>query len=134
MLAIIACVGALQFPKNPFASKSDGATVMRLQLAFRLAATDRGASGVLGALTALADEADATTAEGIEDLARDTALLLLRREREWVSCAGSVKHFGDDEDALSEFDREIVSEAVHAKPHDDCNATVADRPSCPVCA
>ena len=111
-LVLIALSGSagMQF-KNPFASKTDGATVMRLQLAFRVSGLNRGASGVLGALSTLADGADATTAEGIELLAQDTALLLLRREREWIACAGSVKHYGDDDDALRDFDRTIVSEA-----------------------
>jgi uncharacterized membrane protein len=83
LLPFVAVAGALNIPgiKNPFASKKDGATVMRLQIAFRVGAMDRGSSGVLGALSKLADEAEATTAEGIEQLAQDTALLLLRRER-----------------------------------------------------
>jgi uncharacterized membrane protein len=102
---------ALQLP-NPFASKSDGASVLRLQLAFRVGAMNRGAGGVLGGLSKLADEADASTAEGIEELAQDTALLLLRREREWISCGGSVKHFRDDDEALRAFDKEIISEAA----------------------
>ena len=105
---------ALQFPnmKNPFASKQDGATVMKLQLAFRLGAMDRGASGVLGALSSLADNADTSTAEGFEDLAQNTALELLRRQQKWIGCAGSVKHYGDDDDALREFDRQCLTEAT----------------------
>ena len=73
---------------------------------------DRGRSGVLGSLSALADDADANSAEGIEQLAQDAALLLLRREREWVACAGSVRHYGNDDDALRDFDRQIVGEAA----------------------
>ena len=73
---------------------------------------DRGRSGVLGSLSALADGADANSAEGLEKLAQDAALLLLRREREWIGCAGFVKHYGDDDDAFRDFDRQIVSEAA----------------------
>ena len=73
---------------------------------------DRGRSGVLGALSSLADDADASSAEGIEQLAQDTALLLLRREREWIACSGYVKHYGQDDDALRDFDRQIVNEAA----------------------
>lgn len=114
MLALLlpAAALALQLPKNPFASKTDGATVMKVQIAFRVPSVQRGASGVLGALDALADSADASTAEGLEELAADTALLLLRREREWIACAGSVTHFGEDDNALRDFDRQVVGEAA----------------------
>ena len=101
-----------KMPKNPFADKRDGASLVRVQLSFRLDAMDRGVSGVLGSLGALADEADASTAEGIEQLAQDTALLMLRRESTWLGCAGSVMHYRDDEDALTAFDRLCVTEAA----------------------
>ena len=97
--------------KNPFANKKDGASVLKLQLAFRVGA-GRGQGTVLGALTSICDNADVNTAEGIERLAQDSALALLRREREWIACAGSVQHFGNDDDALRSFDRECISEAA----------------------
>lgn len=108
---LVSSAAALNLP-NPFASKQDGATVMKLQLAFRCGAMDRGVNGVLGALGTLADEADAGTAEGIEQLAADTALLLLRRETEWVACAGTVAHYRDDDDALRDFDKLCISESA----------------------
>lgn len=98
-------------PKNPFAKKSDGASLVKVQISFRVGAMDRGRDGVLGALGKLADEADCSAAEGVEQLAQDTALCLLRRESTWLGCAGSVTHYGDDEDALRDFDRLCVTEA-----------------------
>ena len=112
--------------KNPFANKNDGATFMKIQLAFRVGATDRGRSGVLGQLSALADKADTSTAEGVENLAQETALTLLRREREWVGCAGSLKHFGNEDDALRLFDKQCI---VEAAKFDDVNPDRSTAPS-----
>lgn len=111
--AALSPVNALQLPnmpKNPFKNKADGATVVRLQLAFNV--MERDSRSVLRQLEQLADNADASTNQGIERLAADTALLLMRRRNEWLSCGGSVRHFSDDDTALRQFDREVNSEAA----------------------
>lgn len=95
--------------KNPFANKADGATTLKIGVQF---SCDRGSSSVLGQLEALADGSDASTAQGIEKLAGDTALLLLRSRPTWLACGGLVRHHGDEEVALTQFDREAVSEAA----------------------
>ena len=93
--------------KNPLANPRDGATTLSLTLGFRMA--DRA---LLGQIESLADRADTSTAEGIEALARDTSLLLLRRRSEWVACSGNCVHYGDDDRALGAFDRAAIKEAA----------------------
>jgi uncharacterized membrane protein len=107
--------------KNPFADKSDGATTISLTVGFRIG--ERGPKSVLGQLDDLAANADTNSANGIARLCGDTALLLLRREREWLSCAGTAMHYGDDEEALSAFDRISVNEAAKFDDRDS-SATV----------
>jgi uncharacterized membrane protein len=69
-------------------------------------------ASVLAQLDALAADADTSTAEGISDLAQSTALLLLRRQPEWIMCCGSAEHKRNDDDALSVFDRLAIREAA----------------------
>ena len=107
--------------KNPFADKSDGATTISLTVGFRIG--ERGPRSVLGQLDDLAARADTSSARGIAQLCGDTALLLLRREREWLSCCGTALHYGNDDDALSAFDRISVSEAAKFDDRDS-SATV----------
>lgn len=90
--------------------KSRGATTVVLTIGFRI--SERGPKSILGQLEALADGADASTAEGIAELAGDTALMLLRRSNEWISTCGSAKHKGDDNAAFADFDRQVVREAA----------------------
>ncbi len=92
--------------KNPFANKEDGATCMRLQLAYRC--PDRRPSSLLGRIEALADE----NADDVVRLAEETAMLLLRTRQQWQACCGSVRHYGDEQSALQQFDREAVVEAA----------------------
>jgi uncharacterized membrane protein len=107
--------------KNPFADKSDGATTISLTLSFRC--QQRGARSVLGQLDALAAAADTSTADGIASLCRDTSLLLLRRNADWLSCCGTAQHRSKDDDALAIFDRLAIREAAKFDDRDD-SATV----------
>ena len=86
---------AMQF-WNPF-SGDGGATTLSVTLSFRC--EDRGARSILGQIESIAAEADTSTAEGIADLAGDTALMLLRREAEWIASCGSAQHRNDEEQA-----------------------------------
>jgi uncharacterized membrane protein len=96
--------------KNPFKDKSDGATTVSITLAFRV--EDRGSRSVLGQLESLAAAADTSTNQGISDLCSDAALLLLRRQNEWISCCGRAVHNGNDDVALADFDRQAIREAA----------------------
>lgn len=96
--------------KNPFKSKDDGATVVKVQLAFNC--VDRGPGSILGRLDAMAAAANTDTNRGLEQLASDTGLLLLRRLAESHACAGTVVHHGDDDVALRAFDQEVIREAA----------------------
>ena len=96
--------------KNPFASKTAGATTVALTIGFNV--VDRGPRSVLGQLDAIAADADTSTTEGITRLCGDTALALLRRSGEWVSCSGTVAHRRTDDDALLFFDRLAIQEAA----------------------
>ena len=108
--------------KNPFASKTDGATTIALTIGFNVA--DRGRRSVLDQLDAIAADADTSTSEGIARLCGDTSLALLRRRSEWVSCSGTVAHRGTDDDALLFFDRLAIQEA--AKFDDRDSSTTID--------
>mmetsp|Transcript_12341 Transcript_12341/g.23243 ORF Transcript_12341/g.23243 Transcript_12341/m.23243 type:complete len:313 (-) Transcript_12341:50-988(-) len=90
--------------------KTRGATTVVLTIGFRI--NERGPKSILGKLDALADAADTSTAEGIAELAGDTALMLLRSSNEWISTCGSATHKRDDDTALADFDRMVVKEAA----------------------
>jgi uncharacterized membrane protein len=107
--------------KNPFANKRDGATTVSLTLSFR--ATDRGPRSLLGQLEAMAADADTSSNDGISALCSSTALLLLRRQNEWLSCCGNALHNGREEEALSNFDRLAIREAAKFDER-DASATV----------
>ena len=96
--------------KNPFANKRDGATTVSITFSFQCA--DRGPKSVLGQLDALAAGADTSTADGFSALCADTALMLLRREGEWLACCGTSEHSRDDDTALANFDRLAIREAA----------------------
>lgn len=96
--------------KNPFRDPRDGATTISLTFSFRCA--DRGASSVLGQLDQLAASADTSTADGFSALCADTALLLLRRQAEWLAVCGSAEHNRDEDRALSVFDKLAIREAA----------------------
>jgi len=96
--------------KNPFADKADGATTIALTIGFNC--MERGPKSILGQLDSLAAAADTSTTDGIAGLCGDTALALLRRSSEWVSCSGSAEHKGEDDDALAAFDRLVIKEAA----------------------
>jgi uncharacterized membrane protein len=93
--------------KNPFVA---GATTVVLSIGFSV--KDRGPNSVLGQLENLAAGADTSTAEGIAELCGDTALLLLRRNGEWISSYGSAQHKGDEDEALKAYDRLSIQEAA----------------------
>lgn len=107
--------------KNPFADKNDGATTVTLTVGFRV--PERGPKSVLGQLDNMAANAVTTSARGIAQLCSETSLLLLRRSNEWISCCGTAQHYGDDEKALSEYDRAAVKEAAKFDDR-DTSATV----------
>jgi len=96
--------------KNPFSDKTAGATSVSLTLSFRV--EDRGSRSVLGQLETLASAADTSTNHGFSALCADTALLLLRRQNEWLACSGNSVHKGNADDALSSFDRQAIREAA----------------------
>ena len=96
--------------KNPFANPRDGATTVSLTFSFQCA--DRGPSSVLGQLDALAAGADTSTADGFSALCADTALMLLRREGQWLACCGTAEHNKDEDIALATFDRLAIREAA----------------------
>lgn len=120
-------VAAMQFGnplegiKNPFADKNDGATTLTLTMGFRC--PDRGPKSILGQLDTMAANADTSCAEGIAALCGDVSLALLRRSNEYVSCCGTAEHKGDDEDALTMFDRLAIKEAAKFDDRDS-SATV----------
>jgi hypothetical protein len=107
--------------KNPFKDESDGATTVALTLSFRV--EDRGPRSILGQLESLAAAADTSTSQGISDLCSDAALLLLRRQNEWISCSGKARHNGNDDSALADFDRQAIREAAKFDDR-DTGATV----------
>ena len=96
--------------KNPFADKRDGATTVSLTLAFNC--VERGPGSILTQLDGLAANADTSDTQGLSELTTKTALALLRRKNEWLMCCGSAQHKGDEEEALSIFDRLAISEAA----------------------
>ncbi|KAL3906771.1 MAG: hypothetical protein SGPRY_010426 [Prymnesium sp.] len=102
--------------KNPFADKRDGATTISVTISFRC--DDRGPRSILSQLDQLAADADTSTLEGFSELCADASLLLLRRSNEWVGCCGSAEHFGDEERALSLFDRLAIKEAAKFEDKD----------------
>jgi uncharacterized membrane protein len=108
--------------KNPFANPRDGATTVSITFSFQCA--DRGPNSVLGQLDELASAADTSTADGFSALCSDTALMLLRREGQWLACCGSAEHSKDEDIALATFDRLAIREA--AKFEDRTPASTID--------
>jgi len=108
--------------KNPFRDKQAGGTTIAVTAAFQ--SSDRGAQSVLGALDSIAAEADTSTVEGISELCRDSALLLLRRSSQWLACSTTAQYSGDDDDALYTFDKLATREA--AKFDDRDSGTTVD--------
>jgi len=96
--------------KNPFADKRDGSTTVSLTLSFRC--PNRGPNSILAQLDKIAAGADTSTMQGFSELCSDTALCLLRRSGEWLSCCGSAEHRGTDDDALNLFDKLAIREAA----------------------
>ena len=96
--------------KNPFRDPMAGGSVIKIGASFRC--PSRGPQTVIGTLDKLARNADCSTAEGFAELAGGAALLMLRQNQHWLSCGGSVKHYGDDDQALSRYDREVITEAA----------------------
>jgi len=107
--------------KNPFKHKTDGATTVALTFSFRV--EDRGPRSMLHQIEKVAYEADTSSNQGISDLCSDAALMLLRRQNEWVSCCGKAKYNGDDDEALADFDRQTIREAAKFDDR-DTSATV----------
>ena len=138
LLSFAAAAAALQLPahgsrtasprmqfgdfKNPFANPRDGATTVSITFSFQCA--DRGPNSVLGQLDELASAADTSTADGFSALCSDTALMLLRREGQWLACCGSAEHSKDEDIALATFDRLAIREA--AKFEDRTPASTID--------
>ena len=138
LLSFAAVAAALQLPahgsrtasprmqfgdfKNPFANPRDGATTVSVTFSFQCA--DRGPNSVLGQLDELASNADTSTADGFSALCSDTALMLLRREGQWLACCGSSEHSKDEDIALATFDRLAIREA--AKFEDRTPASTID--------
>lgn len=95
---------------NPFKDFSAGGSTYRLAIAFQC--PERGPNSIIGKLEALAADTDADSADGIAQLAGDAALDLLRQKNKWVACSGSATHYGEDEQALSAFDKAVIQEAA----------------------
>ena len=96
--------------KNPFKDRLDGGTTISLTLSF--SCLERGPNSVLGQLDSIAARADTNTEEGFSAFCKDTSLMLLRRNGEWLSCCGNAEFKGKDEDALTIFDRKAIQEAA----------------------
>lgn len=73
---------------------------------------DRGAKSILGMLDSVAAEADTSTVEGISELCRDSALLLLRRSSQWLACSTTASYSTDEDEALRTFDKLATKEAA----------------------
>jgi len=96
--------------KNPFRDRMAGGTVVKVGAAFRC--PDRGPKSVIGTLDKLTSSIDCSTADGFAELASEASLIMLRQNQQWLSCGGLATHFGEDEQALSRFDRDVIMEAA----------------------